>query len=203
MSDGHLSCSLYILCSFSKGLILLMILHAGRLLSMCIERLDDKNVHFFSKELEVQVRLEMLIGCLNKDPLETLKRDIPDEKCTNAFLGYGPEDFYFVVELTYEILLLSDLEDAKAMDVGAHESMVRSYHGKGMIKRSCKSFMRTEQRRGSLIRMLWERLMTHEAMQPGRSLDKTISKVQMELAVTGSSQEMGSLDSSPATFRSS
>lgn len=28
-------------------------------------------------------------------------RDIPDEKYTNAFLGYGPEDTHFVVELTY------------------------------------------------------------------------------------------------------
>ncbi|RDX96630.1 putative lactoylglutathione lyase, chloroplastic, partial [Mucuna pruriens] len=29
------------------------------------------------------------------------KRDIPEEKYTNAFLGYGPEDSHFVVELTY------------------------------------------------------------------------------------------------------
>ncbi|XP_059658003.1 probable lactoylglutathione lyase, chloroplastic [Cornus florida] len=29
------------------------------------------------------------------------KRDIPEERYTNAFLGYGPEDSYFVVELTY------------------------------------------------------------------------------------------------------
>jgi lactoylglutathione lyase len=29
------------------------------------------------------------------------KRDIPEEKYTNAFLGYGPEDTNFVVELTY------------------------------------------------------------------------------------------------------
>ncbi|KAH7440043.1 hypothetical protein KP509_04G088800 [Ceratopteris richardii] len=29
------------------------------------------------------------------------KRDIPEEKYTNAFLGYGPEDTHFVVELTY------------------------------------------------------------------------------------------------------
>ena len=29
------------------------------------------------------------------------KRDIPDERYTNAFLGYGPEDSHFVVELTY------------------------------------------------------------------------------------------------------
>ncbi|GJN19583.1 hypothetical protein PR202_gb06872 [Eleusine coracana subsp. coracana] len=29
------------------------------------------------------------------------KRDIPEEKYSNAFLGYGPEDSHFVVELTY------------------------------------------------------------------------------------------------------
>ncbi|GAB4839064.1 hypothetical protein Ancab_028593 [Ancistrocladus abbreviatus] len=29
------------------------------------------------------------------------KRDIPDERYTNAFLGYGPEDSHFVIELTY------------------------------------------------------------------------------------------------------
>ncbi|XP_044394030.1 probable lactoylglutathione lyase, chloroplastic isoform X2 [Triticum aestivum] len=29
------------------------------------------------------------------------KRDIPEEKYTNAFLGYGREDAHFVVELTY------------------------------------------------------------------------------------------------------
>ncbi|CAN8243704.1 unnamed protein product [Cochlearia groenlandica] len=29
------------------------------------------------------------------------KRDIPEEKYMNAFLGYGPEDSHFVIELTY------------------------------------------------------------------------------------------------------
>ncbi|GLT48538.1 hypothetical protein SLA2020_221580 [Shorea laevis] len=29
------------------------------------------------------------------------KRDIPEERYTNAFLGYGPEDNHFVIELTY------------------------------------------------------------------------------------------------------
>lgn len=35
------------------------------------------------------------------------KRDIPEERYTNAFLGYGPEDSHFVVELTYSKLLQS------------------------------------------------------------------------------------------------
>jgi lactoylglutathione lyase len=29
------------------------------------------------------------------------KRDVPEEKYTNAFLGFGPEESHFVVELTY------------------------------------------------------------------------------------------------------
>jgi len=29
------------------------------------------------------------------------KRDILEEKYTNAFLGYGPEESHFVIELTY------------------------------------------------------------------------------------------------------
>ncbi|PIN13587.1 Glyoxalase [Handroanthus impetiginosus] len=29
------------------------------------------------------------------------KRDIPEEKYSNAFLGFGPEDSHFVLELTY------------------------------------------------------------------------------------------------------
>lgn len=33
------------------------------------------------------------------------KRDIPEEKYSNAFLGFGPEESNFVVELTYSMLL--------------------------------------------------------------------------------------------------
>lgn len=32
------------------------------------------------------------------------KRDIPEERYTNAFLGYGPEEAHFVIELTYSKL---------------------------------------------------------------------------------------------------
>lgn len=31
------------------------------------------------------------------------KRDIPEEKYANAFLGFGPEESQFVVELTYSM----------------------------------------------------------------------------------------------------
>lgn len=32
------------------------------------------------------------------------KRDVPEEKYANAFLGFGPEDSHFVLELTYSML---------------------------------------------------------------------------------------------------
>ncbi|GAB4831952.1 hypothetical protein Ancab_005968 [Ancistrocladus abbreviatus] len=31
------------------------------------------------------------------------KRDIPEEKYSNAFFGFGPEESHFVVELTYSM----------------------------------------------------------------------------------------------------
>ena len=31
------------------------------------------------------------------------KRDVPDDKYTNAFLGFGPEDTNFALELTYSM----------------------------------------------------------------------------------------------------
>lgn len=31
------------------------------------------------------------------------KRDVPEEKYSNAFLGFGPETSNFVVELTYSM----------------------------------------------------------------------------------------------------
>lgn len=31
------------------------------------------------------------------------KRDIPEEKYSNAFLGYGSEDSHFSLELTYSM----------------------------------------------------------------------------------------------------
>lgn len=34
------------------------------------------------------------------------QRDIPEEKYTNAFLGFGPEESSFVVELTYSMIIL-------------------------------------------------------------------------------------------------
>lgn len=33
------------------------------------------------------------------------KRDIPEEKYSNAFLGFGPEESNFAVELTYSMYI--------------------------------------------------------------------------------------------------
>ncbi|EHA8588273.1 putative lactoylglutathione lyase, chloroplastic [Cocos nucifera] len=46
----------------------------------------DKTINFYTE-------------CLGMKLLR--KRDIPEEKYSNAFLGYGPEDSHFAVELTY------------------------------------------------------------------------------------------------------
>ncbi|XVF80726.1 hypothetical protein PTKIN_Ptkin15bG0098200 [Pterospermum kingtungense] len=35
------------------------------------------------------------------------KRDVPEEKYSNAFLGFGPEESHFVTELTYNMLVIS------------------------------------------------------------------------------------------------
>ncbi|XP_042375249.1 lactoylglutathione lyase GLX1-like [Zingiber officinale] len=43
--------------------------------------------------------IEFYTECLGMKLLR--KRDIPEEKYSNAFLGFGPEDSHFVVELTY------------------------------------------------------------------------------------------------------
>lgn len=39
------------------------------------------------------------VDCLGMTILR--KRDVPEEKYMNVFLGYGPEDNHFCVELTY------------------------------------------------------------------------------------------------------
>ncbi|KAJ1378966.1 Vicinal oxygen chelate, partial [Sesbania bispinosa] len=46
----------------------------------------DKTIKFYTE-------------CLGMKVLR--KRDMPEERYTNAFLGYGPEDAHFVIELTY------------------------------------------------------------------------------------------------------
>lgn len=49
------------------------------------------------------------------------KRDVPEEKYSNAFLGFGPETSNFVVELTYSICLLSLLVYTKVILLDSYE----------------------------------------------------------------------------------
>ncbi|KAF3446043.1 hypothetical protein FNV43_RR11221 [Rhamnella rubrinervis] len=64
-----------------------------------IEASQDGNVAQASTTTTKENVLEFYTECLGMKLLR--KRDIPEERYTNAFLGYGPEDSHFVVELTY------------------------------------------------------------------------------------------------------
>lgn len=64
------------------------------------------------------------------------KRDIPEERYTNAFLGYGPEDSHFVVELTYsKWSLYVNLFNA-LIQVYIKYSL-RSFYRYGLCKSTC------------------------------------------------------------------
>ncbi|KAF9662560.1 hypothetical protein SADUNF_Sadunf18G0066900 [Salix dunnii] len=70
------------------------------------------------------------------------KRDIPEEKYANAFLGYGPEDSHFVVELTYNYGVDSydigsgfghfgiAVEDSAVLMVGKTVELIKAKGGK-------------------------------------------------------------------------
>ncbi|MCO5607945.1 hypothetical protein L7F22_062147 [Adiantum nelumboides] len=56
-------------------------------------------LHVVYRVGDLEKTIKFYTECLGMKLLR--KRDIPEEKYTNAFLGYGPEDSHFVVELTY------------------------------------------------------------------------------------------------------
>lgn len=56
-------------------------------------------LHVVYRVGDIDKTIKFYTECLGMKLLR--KRDIPEEKYTNAFLGYGPEDANFVVELTY------------------------------------------------------------------------------------------------------
>lgn len=62
---------------------------------------DDNRrmLHVVYRVGDLDKTIKFYTECLGMKLLR--KRDIPEEKYTNAFLGYGPEDSNFVVELTY------------------------------------------------------------------------------------------------------
>ncbi|KAG7030441.1 putative lactoylglutathione lyase, chloroplastic [Cucurbita argyrosperma subsp. argyrosperma] len=62
---------------------------------------EDKRrlLHVVYRVGDLDKTIKFYTECLGMKLLR--KRDIPEEKYTNAFLGFGPEDSHFVIELTY------------------------------------------------------------------------------------------------------
>ncbi|KAM7515421.1 hypothetical protein LguiA_005004 [Lonicera macranthoides] len=62
---------------------------------------EDKRrmLHVVYRVGDMDRTIKFYTECLGMKLLR--KRDIPEERYTNAFLGYGPEDSHFVIELTY------------------------------------------------------------------------------------------------------
>ncbi|KDP34187.1 hypothetical protein JCGZ_07758 [Jatropha curcas] len=62
---------------------------------------NDKRrmLHVVYRVGDLEKTIKFYTECLGMKLLR--KRDIPEERYTNAFLGYGPEDSNFTVELTY------------------------------------------------------------------------------------------------------
>ncbi|KAG7021873.1 putative lactoylglutathione lyase, chloroplastic [Cucurbita argyrosperma subsp. argyrosperma] len=56
-------------------------------------------LHVVYRVGDLERTIKFYTECLGMKLLR--KRDIPEERYTNAFLGYGPEDAHFVIELTY------------------------------------------------------------------------------------------------------
>ncbi|KAJ1409847.1 Vicinal oxygen chelate, partial [Sesbania bispinosa] len=56
-------------------------------------------LHVVYRVGDLEKTIKFYTECLGMKLLR--KRDIPEDRYTNAFLGYGPEDSNFTVELTY------------------------------------------------------------------------------------------------------
>ncbi|KAM0939612.1 putative lactoylglutathione lyase [Dioscorea sansibarensis] len=64
-----------------------------------VKRDKRRLLHVVYRVGDLEKTIKFYTECLGMKLLR--KRDIPEERYTNAFLGYGPEDSHFVVELTY------------------------------------------------------------------------------------------------------
>ncbi|KAI3981013.1 hypothetical protein MKX01_026419 [Papaver californicum] len=64
-----------------------------------VKRDKRRMLHVVYRVGDLDKTIKFYTECLGMKLLR--KRDIPEERYTNAFLGYGPEDSQFVVELTY------------------------------------------------------------------------------------------------------
>ncbi|KAI3986716.1 hypothetical protein MKX01_014254 [Papaver californicum] len=64
-----------------------------------VQKDKHRMLHAVYRVGNLQKIIEFYTECLGMKLLR--QRDIPEEKYSNAFLGFGPEDKHFVVELTY------------------------------------------------------------------------------------------------------
>ncbi|GAB4852626.1 hypothetical protein Ancab_016840 [Ancistrocladus abbreviatus] len=64
-----------------------------------VKKDQRRMLHVVYRVGDVDRTIKFYTECLGMKLLR--KRDIPEERYTNAFLGYGPEDSHFVIELTY------------------------------------------------------------------------------------------------------
>ncbi|KAJ1685075.1 hypothetical protein LUZ63_016465 [Rhynchospora breviuscula] len=64
-----------------------------------VKKDNRRMLHVVYRVGDLDKTIKFYTECLGMKLLR--KRDIPEERYTNAFLGYGPEDSHFVVELTY------------------------------------------------------------------------------------------------------
>jgi len=64
-----------------------------------VKKDNRRLLHVVYRVADLEKTIKFYTECLGMKLLR--KRDIPEEKYTNAFLGYGPENSQFVVELTY------------------------------------------------------------------------------------------------------
>jgi lactoylglutathione lyase len=67
-----------------------------------VKKDNRRLLHVVYRVADLEKTIKFYTECLGMKLLR--KRDIPEEKYTNAFLGYGPENSHFVVELTYSKL---------------------------------------------------------------------------------------------------
>ncbi|KAG0489412.1 hypothetical protein HPP92_008223 [Vanilla planifolia] len=64
-----------------------------------VKKDNRRLLHVVYRVGDLEKTIKFYTECLGMKLLR--KRDIPEERYTNAFLGYGPEDSHFVAELTY------------------------------------------------------------------------------------------------------
>ncbi|GJP79192.1 hypothetical protein CLOP_g9446 [Closterium sp. NIES-67] len=68
-------------------------------LAKFVARDNRRMLHVVYRVGDLEAAIKFYTECLGMKVLR--QRDIPEEKYSNAFLGYGPETSCFVVELTY------------------------------------------------------------------------------------------------------